>query len=353
MAEKEEERYIVKEYKVYNLVNDYSKYDLSIIIPCFNVEDYIERCLNSVLNQKTNFSFEIICINDGSTDQTLTKLRKYGQMDKRIKVYNQENIGISNTRNRGLKLAQGEYIAFVDSDDYIDENFVDIMLSKAKNGKAEYVKCGYVIFSDNNKRKKIKRGKKIECINKKLNEKILKINGYMWGAVIKKSIFKDICFPPNYWFEDMIIRMLILRKCKSFIYIKNCLYYYNNRINSATKIQGKIESEKNLDQLYLVKKIYDYSRKINLKDDKILYELIIREWGYILSNRTRNMPEKDRKAIFYKACELWNFLDIKNKYKFSVLEKVYIYAFSQRKFWVWNMVSAIIISSRRVINILK
>lgn len=353
MDEKTQTEYIVKEYKVNNLVNEYSEYDLSIIIPCFNVENYIERCLDSIINQKTNYSFEIICINDGSTDQTLFKLKKYEKKDKRIKLFNQENIGISNTRNKGLELAQGEYIAFIDSDDYIDENFVNIMLNKAKNEQAEYVKCGYIIFSENNKRKKIKKGKKIKCINAKLNDDILKINGYMWGAVIKKSLFKDISFPPNYWFEDMIIRMLVLRKCKSFIYINDCLYYYNNRINSATKIQGKIESEKNLDQLYLVKKIYDYSKEINLSDDKILYELMIREWGYNLSNRTRNMQENNRKSIFYKACELWNSLEIKNKYKFSVLANIYIYAFNKRKFWIWNKVSAIIINSRKVMNILK
>ena len=94
---------------------------VSVVIPVYNVEGYLEECLDSVINQ-TLEDIEIICINDGSTDNSLEILEEYAKKDNRIKILNQENQGISATRNNGLKICKGKYICFLDSDDYLELN---------------------------------------------------------------------------------------------------------------------------------------------------------------------------------------------------------------------------------------
>ena len=97
---------------------------VSVVIPVYNVEDYLRDCLDSIVNQ-TLKDIEIICINDGSTDNSLEILEHYKSKDERIKVISQENGGISAARNKGIDLASGDYISFIDSDDYIDNNFYE------------------------------------------------------------------------------------------------------------------------------------------------------------------------------------------------------------------------------------
>ncbi|HBH6553357.1 TPA: glycosyltransferase family 2 protein, partial [Enterococcus faecium] len=91
---------------------------ISVIVPCYNVEKYIDECINSLINQ-TLKDIEIILLNDGSTDNTLAILKKYEKLDSRIKVYEHKNMGLGPTRNRGIKIANGEFLAFVDSDDFV------------------------------------------------------------------------------------------------------------------------------------------------------------------------------------------------------------------------------------------
>ena len=103
-------------------------YKISVIIPVYNVENYLKRCLNSVLNQ-TLKDIEIICVNDGSTDDSAQICEEYALKDERFSVFHQENKGVSAARNKGLSLAEGEYICFIDSDDSIKENYLSHLLS--------------------------------------------------------------------------------------------------------------------------------------------------------------------------------------------------------------------------------
>lgn len=348
MSIKIPKEYSIKEYTVKNVVNDNKQYDLTIIVPCYNVEKYICNCLKSILNQKTKYSFEVICINDGSTDNTKQILEKFSKKDSRIKIYNQKNMGISCSRNNGLSLANGEYVSFVDSDDFLEEDFIEKMMNSTNGKKIDFVKCGYIKNYINNNKRIYFKGKSIEASYDKLNVLIPKINGYIWGAVIKKEIFKDIVFPPNYWFEDMITRMLILRRCNTFKYIKDCLYNYSVRENSATKTQGKGQNIRNIDQLYLVSQIYKYSNKLGIKNDKTFYKLIIDELGPMLYARIRAFDKKVQKNIFELTCEIWKKQINQENYKFNIYEKIYIYSFYNRNFLIWKYNSNIIQIFRKI-----
>ena len=102
---------------------------ISVIIPCYNVENYVARCLDSVINQTYN-NLEIICVNDGSTDNTLAILKDYAKKDSRIKIIDKKNGGLSSARNAGIEVASYEYVVFLDSDDWIEPNTYELAISK-------------------------------------------------------------------------------------------------------------------------------------------------------------------------------------------------------------------------------
>ena len=116
---------------------------VSIIVPIYNVEKYLGRCLDSLLAQ-TLKNIEIIAVNDGSTDLSLKILKEYSIKDSRIKIINKPNGGVSSARNEGIQLASGEFIGFVDPDDWVDPEMYEDMVNHAKNEKADIVMCSYI-----------------------------------------------------------------------------------------------------------------------------------------------------------------------------------------------------------------
>jgi Glycosyltransferases involved in cell wall biogenesis len=121
---------------------------VSIIIPVYNVEDYLRQCLDSVINQ-TLRDLEIICVNDGSTDKSLQILEEYAHKDKRIRIINQKNSGQGTARNTGMDYATGEYVGFVDSDDWIELNMFKELYQDAINHNSDMVMCPICVFSEN------------------------------------------------------------------------------------------------------------------------------------------------------------------------------------------------------------
>ena len=140
----EHDLYNFKKFKIKK-----EKLDLSIIIPVYNAEKYLDKCLDSILNQDTKYKYEVICINDGSSDNSLSILNEYKSKYSNIKVISQENKGISVTRNVGIENASGKYLGFIDNDDYVNKDYIERLLSIAYKEKADIVKCNFVNFTDN------------------------------------------------------------------------------------------------------------------------------------------------------------------------------------------------------------
>ena len=120
---------------------------VSVVIPVYNTQKYLDQCLGSILFQ-TYRNLEIICVNDGSTDNSLAILQKYAKFDKRIKIIDQKNMGISPARNEGMKVATGEFIIFFDSDDFFDSTMMEEMVMKAEEYDADIAVCSYSVFDD-------------------------------------------------------------------------------------------------------------------------------------------------------------------------------------------------------------
>ena len=127
---------------------------VSVIVPVYNVEKYIRKCLDSLVNQ-TLEDIEIIVVNDGSKDSSIDILKEYAEKHNNIKVYEKENGGLSDARNYGLQFATGKYIAFLDSDDYVDVNLYKRMYEKAKAEDSDMVECNFYWVYDNKTKKDI------------------------------------------------------------------------------------------------------------------------------------------------------------------------------------------------------
>ena len=294
-----------KTNKVQHIPNeDIEKVDLDIIVPVYNSENSLKKCLDALINQKTNYKYRVICINDGSTDSSESIINEYIKVNKNILLFTEENKGPAESRNLGIRKSNSTYISFVDSDDYVEENFVQMLLEKAYKENVDIVRCNYVEYSINNE-EIIKLGKELpeKLYEDGLKEDILKYKGYPWGGVFRSKLWEDIEFPAGYWYEDMVVRMIAFRKAKRFLYINDKLYCYCIHDNNLSKIVQKSEDLKCLDQFFLTCKLSKYSEEINLPMDEALYLSVIYELSVVLWLRTRNIDENIRKQVFLKACD--------------------------------------------------
>ena len=311
--------------------------NLSFVVPVYNSETLIARCVESLINQKTKYRYNIIFVNDGSTDKSLEILKKYQRENKNlIKVITQKNTGIAGARNKGLQYITGEYVSFVDSDDFITKDFVEKVLNTAYKNNSEIVRANYYEYSvDDNKI--IKTGP--NCENKKytsgLGKDILLYKGYPWGGIFKSELWRNIEFPKDFWYEDMIIRMILFQKANSFSYINDKLYYYCLHKNNISKKIEKTKDSRCLDHLFLIEKLYHLSEKLKINDKEALYKNMIYEYSVVLWLRTRGLNKNLRKAVFAKACNTINNININcNPTKEG---KIIITAFKNYDYISWKL----------------
>ncbi|MDU5153697.1 glycosyltransferase family 2 protein, partial [Clostridium sp.] len=198
---------------------------ISIIVPIFNAENSLEKCLNSLIDQ-TYKNIEIILINDGSTDRSLEICNKYEVLDSRIKVLNNKNKGVSKSRNEGIKIAKGEYIQFVDSDDYIESDACNTLINSIRNSCTELVICGLNIIKND----KVIRNPHVDnrIINVKEKEEdllyVLKILNSPCNKLYKRDKIRNL-FDENIDLgEDLIFNLNYISEIDSAITINKCLY---------------------------------------------------------------------------------------------------------------------------------
>lgn len=218
---------------------------VSIIIPVYNQELYIKACLDSVINQ-TYKNIEIIVINDGSTDNSLNILKEYKKIDKRIILINQKNQGVYKARCNGIKKANGKYITFLDSDDFIDLDFVEKLLKSAINDKADIVRCNFKYYKDNkfiNNSSKLKSGL---FRKKEYEDNIYKYiyTSFDLNSVCMQLIKKEIAVNATEkqyelkYGEDLVFNCLMIENTKSIKIISDCLYSYRTNNNSYSKTKS-------------------------------------------------------------------------------------------------------------------
>lgn len=268
--------------------------DASVIIPCYNSEEFLEKCLESVLNQKSDLSYEVIAVNDGSVDKTAKILDTYKSKFSNLVVITQENKGFSGARNSGIKAARGRYLLFVDSDDYVEGDYINNLVGCAKKNDLDIAACGHMTFRDSQIIKRVEvRGD---------NDRSL-LNGCFWAKAFKREIFDHIIFPEGYWYEDSILAHLIYPKIKTFASVGGCFYAYRSNEKGITiSSRGKIKS---LDTFYIsdlmIDSVEEYLGKEHIKSQEY-FELIIEQF-YLNQSRIKALDVNLGKQVFDAQAE--------------------------------------------------
>lgn len=288
---------------------------LSVIIPVYGVEKYIAECLDSVINQ-TYANMEIIVINDGTKDNSAVIAKQYAEKDSRIKVYDFENGGISVARNRGIRIAKGKYIAFLDSDDKIHPNMYKNMISYLENNHdVDFVKCGFSEFDDTGERNIVTFDvNKYKILTGKLIDKFFDgvLWSVLWNAVYKTDLIKDIVFPEKLSYEDNYGNVMYLVKARKIIVVNKVYYFYRANFEGITK--GSIK--KPLDKFFVFKRLSEDLKKINIDEKRLYWKMAIEIYHYIRMNDDR-FQVKNIKKEFYDF--VVRNLDFRRKLSFLFL----------------------------------
>ena len=211
---------------------------ISVIVPVYNVEKYLSKCLESIKNQ-TYTNLEIILVNDGSTDSSGKICEDFANNDSRIKLYHKENGGLSDARNFGIERASGTYFTFIDSDDYITQDYVDYLLKLVENSDAQIAIGSHTICYESEKKtyKGLGQESQITITPKEALEHILLDDGIdlsAWAKLYSSKLFKEIRYPKGLAFEDTATTYKLLLLCEKISYGGKSIYNYRIRSNSIT-----------------------------------------------------------------------------------------------------------------------
>ncbi len=283
------------------------KINVSIIVPVYNVEKYIDRCLKSLVEQTCSCSYEIVIVNDGTKDNSMEIVHRYADKYKFIKIIEQENGGLSSARNTGIANAIGEYISFVDSDDFVSPDYIKLLYESAINNNSDVVYSNYYnILGEDGKRigNFPKHPKGIYNAEKVLKQTLqdITVRSYVWNKLYRRAIFTDnnLRFPIGINFEDFVVMPQVFYHSKKVSFISQTLYNYVHREGSITGSLCKKDIKNYLIAFSMLrgfmeeKRIYDkykftywvLSKKIGIT----IYGMLIRCWSkdhkntYVIKN---------------------------------------------------------------------
>ena len=339
-----------------------NRVDVSIIIPVYNVQEYLSECLDSVINQ-TIKNTEIIVVNDGSTDNSSHILAEYKIKFPELIIINQENRGISETRNQGLNAATGEYIAFVDSDDYIEKCMFERMYNAAKRESADIVICNYILYNEaqeqssgkyiiegNSEEGYIERTKSLERFL--TND----IKAYVWNKLVKRELFTEnkISFPDFKVCEDTPVVFLLLANSKKIFSMNEPLYYYRQRGSSLTKVFSIKSMEDMLKGCYMMR---DHIEVDKVQSEKLIpyYEVYLVKTLWAIHNKyflqyceTRNKSNySEFKKLVAKDVRDLKIFQIIGDSKFTVKDKVNALLIKTR---IYGLIFSILYKLRSIVK---
>ncbi len=279
---------------------------LSVIVPVYNVENYLKRCVDSIIGQ-TYKNLEILLIDDGSTDSSGILCDEIAKSDQRIRVIHKQNGGLSDARNAGIDAAKGEYISFIDSDDFIDTDMLELLYRNIVNDEADIAVCGIYDYYDKQQPKVFENieHKVLSCkeaIYMILDSRIISVNAV--NKLYKKELFKgDLRFRKGKIAEDAFIAVDLFKRAHRISYTSEQKYYYWHRPNSITTL--KFNPEKDFSPV----EAYDYNYGLVCEIDKAYLEPVARMrccWSRFLvldkmiAAQSDNLPQAKEYIDFLK-----------------------------------------------------
>ena len=303
---------------------------ISVIVPVYNTEKYLKECLDSIVNQ-TFEDIEIICINDGSSDNSLGILNEYKKSDKRISVVCQENGGLSITRNHGIKLAKGDYIYFIDSDDYLELTALEELYTISKKDDLDILIFKLINFDDGTTDKypsdyyemeslKYLDGKVFNYEN--LGDDIFNFAVSAPGKFYKKELIQDMEFPQNLIFEDNLFFAEAMLKARRVSFYDK--YLYNRRIRKDSITTTK--TIKFADSIIIIDKIIELSKKFDVYEQ---FKFGLAKKKIDSAYFRYSLVDDEYKEEFFKRVQV-DFRDFEEEYENYILPnlgKTYNYIF--------------------------
>lgn len=245
---------------------------VSVIVPIYNAEEYLERCVDSILNQTVK-ELECILIDDGSTDNSAGICDQYAEKDSRVKVVHKVNSGQSDSCNIGIDISSGEYIAFVDSDDYLNESMYEKLISLAESENTDIAMCTFerVYSSEFENNDVASNTTKLLSKNDIFNMWHTVEANVKWNKVFKRSIFDDIRLPSGKSIDDEPIKPFVFAKADKVAYTDEKLYYYRQRQNSIMRSDFNLKKMHKLDAIYVNIKWFDENSEEEMKQKEEKY----------------------------------------------------------------------------------
>lgn len=274
------------------------KHDLLVVIPVYKVERFLDDCLQSVLLQKSKYSYHIVAVNDGSPDRSGEILKRY-EDDERVTVINQENKGFSGARNAALKSIDAKYVTFLDSDDLLAPDAIERLMNTAYEYDADIVEGSYQRRTVEGK---LFSGEKYQYKGVSSRENL---RGYPCMKVIRAEMFQHIHFPEGYWYEDTIMGMLIIPLARKVALIKDDVYYYTYNTDSISF--SAVISPKSIDGIYITRSLLRDALACGALQAAPEYQYhhflqqVHNNWG-----RSLRLGPDVEQAMFVIACDLWN-----------------------------------------------
>lgn len=213
---------------------------VTIIVPIYNEELLINRCIESIVNQ-TYGELEILLLNDGSTDDSPVLCREWAKKDARVRMIHKKNEGLGPTRNLGIAMAKNEIITFVDADDWLDRRFVELLLNKMNQTNAELVLCDIFYWDSKKSERELSKIRFEKDVTNAESEPstINRVRTFAWGKLWKKSLFTDDLLFPAWTFEDIASIPLLAYKAKEVGYVDQGLYHYWRNQSDSLSVRGE------------------------------------------------------------------------------------------------------------------
>ncbi|MDD5020556.1 MAG: glycosyltransferase family 2 protein [Endomicrobiaceae bacterium] len=310
---------------------------ISIVIPVYNVEKYLRQCLDSVVNQ-TFSDFECICVNDGSTDNSLSILQEYATKDKRFKIFSTENKGIYSTRNTGISHSIGEYITFIDSDDWLVSDYLEKLYANITIND-DVVICSFKIYKT--KDNLFKRDPNFETINKLYKKLLAQKNKYtenvfqftnftraVWGKLYRSSVIKN----NNIMFFDNIrssvdygFNIIFNMYAKNIVFITDELYIYRKQVSSITSNNEYLRIDAFYSFIELMKDLENRNFNSNAVKQVCIDNLL-----YRIGKISKNVSKQNRQEILQLINKILPDMSNNSKhigfvYKFKLKLSIFIF----------------------------
>ena len=273
---------------------------VSVIVPVYNVEKYVAKCIESILAQ-TYTDIELLIVNDGSTDGSYEICKNYALKDSRIKLFTQDNKGLSASRNRMLKEATGDYVLFVDSDDWVLPYLIERLIVLISEKDADIAACGYIKAKTDSIESVPRHNWRISTYTgKEFADDMTRLFGcrsFAWGRLIRKSLADSLSFPEGRIFEDTYaMPKFALNSCKSVVYTKEPLYIYRIRKDSISHMHFTLKRTDELDgYICLTRYGIEFDSKRVFRNGAVFFILV-----YIRTALTISLRGEDRKRFFAK-----------------------------------------------------